>query len=144
VTAPAWIVLLVVDLAIAVGGLPYVHRLLSAIGVWRNVALSAALKGRATNAATQGGATDAVVLRVNRAIARAAVWYPRTVRCLPRSAAATWLLRWLGQPAVLVIGIRTMPFYAHAWVELEGRVVNDLAEVSALYPAIDRIEPRQR
>jgi hypothetical protein len=127
--ALAWVLLLVVDLAIAAGGFPCIHRIVRRVPVWHR---------RSTLD------TVAIVTRVNRGVARAAVWYPRPLHCLPRSAAAAWLLRWHGLPAVLVVGIRPMPFYAHAWVELEGRVVNDAEDVVVRYPAIDRVEPRRR
>ncbi|HGB5419106.1 TPA: lasso peptide biosynthesis B2 protein [Salmonella enterica subsp. enterica serovar Muenchen] len=30
-----------------------------------------------------------------------------------------------GVDARLVIGVRTQPFYSHAWVEIEGNIIND-------------------
>jgi hypothetical protein len=43
--------------------------------------------------------------------------------CLVRSLALFRYLRWLGIPATHVIGIRRVPFAAHAWVEVSGEGV---------------------
>jgi hypothetical protein len=77
--------------------------------------------------------------RVRKAIERACVWYPKTSLCLPRSAVATCLLRDAGIPAQLVVGVQKIPFKAHAWVEVAGRVVNDKPEVQSEYMVMDRL-----
>ena len=77
--------------------------------------------------------------RVKDAIECACVWYPRTSLCLPRSAVATCLLRDEGVPAQMVIGVQKIPFKAHAWVEVEGQVVNDKADVQREYMVMDRL-----
>ena len=51
--------------------------------------------------------------------------YWKPVRCLQRSLCTARLLRIHGVAAQLVIGYRAMPFLSHAWVESDGRVVND-------------------
>jgi len=43
--------------------------------------------------------------------------------CLARSLALFHYLRWRGIPATHVIGIRRVPFTAHAWVEVSGEGV---------------------
>jgi hypothetical protein len=53
------------------------------------------------------------------------VWYPKQVLCLQRSAATACLLKRYGFPARLIIGVQQIPFRAHSWVEVQGRVVND-------------------
>jgi hypothetical protein len=73
------------------------------------------------------------------ALDRAALWYPRTRLCLARSAVATCLLRWHGLPGQMIVGARLMPFHAHAWVELDGRVVADSPAVRTRYQVLDRI-----
>ncbi|WP_191091701.1 lasso peptide biosynthesis B2 protein [Affinibrenneria salicis] len=45
--------------------------------------------------------------------------------CLSYSFFLASKLNQHGVPAVLVIGVRTQPFYSHAWVELDGVVIND-------------------
>ena len=78
------------------------------------------------------------VKRICAAVDVACIWYWRQALCLQRSAAATCLLRRYGTNAQLVIGSRLMPFQAHAWVEVEGRVVNDRPHVKETYAVLDR------
>jgi Transglutaminase-like superfamily len=78
------------------------------------------------------------VERICRAVSIACIWYPKQVFCLQRSAAATKLLRRHGIPAEMVIGAKRLPLRAHAWVEVEGRVVNDKPEVQTDYLVMDR------
>jgi hypothetical protein len=69
----------------------------------------------------------------------ACVWYWTEVLCLQRSAATACLLRRYGVDAQLVVGAKMMPFKAHAWVEVDGRVVNDKAYVTDSYGVLERI-----
>lgn len=71
-------------------------------------------------------------------IERAAMYYPRRALCLQRSLLLTWLLRRRGVPVQVVIGCRPIPFYAHAWVELAGLVVNDRQSVKDKYAELER------
>ena len=80
-------------------------------------------------------ATQADILR---AIDLAAVFYFKEVKCLQRSVVTARLLRRHGFAAEMVIGVQQVPFYAHAWVELEGTVVNDKPYVAQMYAAIER------
>lgn len=73
---------------------------------------------------------------VSRAVERACVWYPKRALCLQRSAVTTCLLRQRGINAHMVVGVRAMPFLAHAWVEVEGRVVNDFPRVKTFYQSL--------
>ena len=59
------------------------------------------------------------------AVSLAACFYYKPVRCLQRSVVATRLLKKSGIKSSLVIGYRPAPFLSHAWVEVDGRVVND-------------------
>ena len=68
----------------------------------------------------------------------AAVLYFRKVLCLQRSAATACLLKKHGFPAQLVIGVQQMPFAAHAWVELDGLVLNDKPYISDIYSVLAR------
>jgi hypothetical protein len=63
--------------------------------------------------------------QVCEAVFLAACFHWRPVRCLQRSIVATRLLRAYGINGRLVIGYRPSPFFSHAWVEVDGRVVND-------------------
>jgi Transglutaminase-like superfamily len=76
--------------------------------------------------------------RICSAVDLACVWYWKQVRCLERSAATTCLLRRYGIRAQLIIGAQNMPFKAHAWVEVDGQVVNDKPYTRDIYAVLDR------
>jgi len=63
--------------------------------------------------------------RICDAVSLAACLYCKPVLCLQRSVVAARLLRKYGVNGRLVIGYRPSPFFSHAWVEVDGRVVND-------------------
>jgi hypothetical protein len=119
-TVQAWLGLLVFDLAL-LAGFARVHE-------W--------LKRRRPRSRRAFGATaDDVVWAVDEAC----VWYVKRVACLQRSVIATWLLRRYGMPAELVIGYRPLPFESHAWVELDGQVVNDRPQYQKFFTVLDRL-----
>jgi len=64
---------------------------------------------------------------LERAICDAALFatclYWKPVLCLQRAVCTVRLLRRHGIVARLVIGYRPSPFFSHAWVEVDGRVV---------------------
>lgn len=76
--------------------------------------------------------------RICSATDMACIWYWKEALCLQRSAATTFLLRRYGVPAQLVIGAQQLPFKAHAWVEVDGRVVNDKPYMHEMYFVLDR------
>jgi hypothetical protein len=51
--------------------------------------------------------------------------YPVRPLCLQRSAVLVKMLRENGVAAQMVIGAQKLPFKAHAWVEVDGVIVND-------------------
>jgi len=57
------------------------------------------------------------------AILLATCFYWKPVLCLQRAVCTVRLLRRHGIVARLVIGYRPSPFFSHAWVEVDGRVV---------------------
>jgi transglutaminase superfamily protein len=57
------------------------------------------------------------------AVLLATCFYWKPVLCLQRAVCTTRLLRRHGIVARLVIGYRPSPFFSHAWVEVDGRVV---------------------
>ena len=87
--------------------------------------------------ATRTMAPDAVE-RICQAMDMACIWYWKEALCLQRSAATACLLKGYGVPAQLVIGAQQMPFKAHAWVEVGGRVVNDKPYTPEMYAVLDR------
>jgi Transglutaminase-like superfamily len=82
-------------------------------------------------------AADAVE-RICSAVDMACIWYWKEALCLQRSAATACLLKKYGVQAQMVIGAQQMPFKAHAWVELDGRVVNDKPYTPEMYGVLDR------
>jgi hypothetical protein len=78
------------------------------------------------------------VERICSAVDMACICYWREVLCLQRSAATACLLKRSGVPAELVIGAQQMPFKAHAWVEVDGCVVNDKSYTPEMYAVLDR------
>lgn len=57
------------------------------------------------------------------AVLLATCFYWKPVLCLQRAVCTVRLLRRHGFHAKLVIGYRPSPFFSHAWVEVDGRVV---------------------
>ena len=76
--------------------------------------------------------------RICSAVDLACIWYWKEALCLQRSAATVCLLKQEGVPAQLVIGVQQLPFRAHAWVEVEGRTVNDKPYMREMYSVLDR------
>lgn len=73
-----------------------------------------------------------------RATDFACVFYFKRVKCLQRSAATAVLLRRHGWNAEIVIGAQLLPFQSHAWVEIEGCVVNDKPYLREIFPELAR------
>jgi Transglutaminase-like superfamily len=75
--------------------------------------------------------------RLCRAVDFACVFYFKQVRCLQRAAATTILLRRYGRAVEMVTGARVLPLESHAWVEFQGKVVNDKPYMRELYQVLD-------
>jgi hypothetical protein len=93
-----------------------IHLLLKISGIQQQI-------GRQRFAArpASGGCETAI----SHAMVLATCLYWKPVPCLQRSVCLLRLLRGNGVAARLVIGYRPVPFLSHAWVEVDGRVVND-------------------
>jgi hypothetical protein len=76
--------------------------------------------------------------RICSAVDMACIWYWKQALCLQRSAATACLLKQYGVAAQMVVGAQLKPFKAHAWVEVNGRVVNDKSYVPDIYTVLDR------
>jgi Transglutaminase-like superfamily len=116
--ARAWIGLALFDLARSVGFVA-IHRRVRACPVSRDVVAS----------------QESVVWAVDEAC----VWYVKRAYCLQRSAVAVWLLRRSGFDARLIIGYRPIPFESHAWVEIEGRIVNDRPQYRKYFHVLEQL-----
>ena len=77
--------------------------------------------------------------RVCAMVNRAQVYYPRKAMCLQHSAVVTCLLRRRGVAAQMVLAAQEFPPKAHAWVDVEGTVVNDSQQVKTRYRELRRI-----
>jgi hypothetical protein len=72
------------------------------------------------------------------AVNRACTWHPKRALCLQRAAVLVCLLRSLGVPAEMMIGVHKMPFYGHAWAEVDGIVVNDHENAQKFFQTLSR------
>lgn len=79
-----------------------------------------------------------VIDRVSMAVNYACVWYPKQALCLQRSFVTTYLLRKQGVAAQMILGAQKLPFKAHAWVEVDGRAINERSNVQAIYAVWDK------
>jgi len=70
---------------------------------------------------------------------RASIVYFKKTSCLPWAATLVYLLFKRSLTCDLVIGVQTIPFYAHAWVELYGEVLNDNPEIQERLAPIFRL-----
>jgi hypothetical protein len=116
----AYLGLVTIDIALRLFGFARVYRLLR----WRPSGGKPSDLGRARGLA--------------HAVDRAAAMYFKRAWCLERSLVTVLLLRLCGLPARLVLGAKRMPFGAHAWVELDGVVINDDPRHCTGYSVLER------
>jgi Transglutaminase-like superfamily len=74
---------------------------------------------RATDSST------AATQLLSHALDLACAFYPKRALCLQRSAVLVKMLRRRGSAAHMIIGAQKLPFKAHAWVEVDGEIIND-------------------
>jgi Transglutaminase-like superfamily len=63
-----------------------------------------------------------------RRVALAGAFYPGRARCLEQSLLLHWLLRRAGVKSALRLGVNSFGRGAHAWVEWNGRPLNERGE----------------
>ena len=85
---------------------------------------------------TGGSEWEAAICEGLRSVAPL-YWKP--IRCLQRSIVTARLMRDRGIPAEIVIGYQPAPFFSHAWVEVAGRVVNDLPIYKTRLQVLERL-----
>jgi Transglutaminase-like superfamily len=119
-TAHAYWELLRYDLLLAIGGFRFVSGRM----------------GRPMRVDSPGRAD---IRRMCEAIGWAAAFYWKPVLCLQNSIVTARLLRRRGIAAEVVIGCRPEPFFSHAWVEVDDRVVNDSPVYRQQLPALARL-----
>jgi hypothetical protein len=81
---------------------------------------------------------ESSVQELCQAIDLACVFYFKRVLCLQRSAATTLLLSRYSHHAEMVIGAQILPFKSHAWVEVNGAIVNDKPYMLDIYQVLER------
>jgi hypothetical protein len=86
---------------------------------------------------SKSGGLD-IIDRVSMAVNYGCIWYPKQALCLQRSFVTTYLLRKRGVAAQMVLGAQKLPFKAHAWVEVDGRAINERSNAQATYAVWDR------
>lgn len=116
----SWFTLLFVDSMLRLCGFKTLHRLLHhrEVGRMKKWGLS----------------TEAL----SQAMDLACVFYFRQASPLERSAAAALLLRRHGWQADLILGVQVFPYESFAWVEVEGRIVNDQPNLLEIYQVLER------
>lgn len=72
--------------------------------------------------------TDEVMQATLNNIITATAFYPGRSHCLEQAVAAFVLLRRRGVPAHIRLGVQPYPFYAHAWIELNGAPLTESSE----------------
>lgn len=81
------------------------------------------------------------VRTTERAVAMAGALYPGRALCLEQSLVLYYLLRRRGVAVTYCQGVIPRPFEAHAWVEYQGEVINDITEHAQLYGRLPRQLP---
>ncbi len=83
-----------------------------------------------------GAACPVALLQASVTLEAARLAVPTPRRCLPASLVTSLFLRRRGIASEIVFGVRTHPFAAHCWVEVDGVVVGDVLERVAAYTPI--------
>jgi hypothetical protein len=87
---------------------------------------------------TRSEPTEAILASACSAVNNACTWHPKRALCLQRASVLVCLLRSLGFPAEMIIGVHKMPFYGHAWAEVGGKVVNDHPNAQNFFHVLSR------
>src|SRR5262245_25067820 len=125
----ALILLPIVSLALRLVGLRRCQRMFSCFLLYEPVP-----------AAEQADATLAQALHISRLVGLAIRHGGGGANCLQRSLTLWWLLRRKSIRSELHIGTRKDAGFlnAHAWIEIEGVVLNDNSDVRRRYEPFDR------
>ena len=91
-------------------------------------------------ARVRAGSGSGDVAACAHAVATAAAFYPRRALCLEQSLALYILLRRRSIAAERRLGVQPRPFYAHAWVEVDGAPVNETLDLAQTFIAFSPVE----
>jgi hypothetical protein len=106
---------------------------------WPIKTIVAKLETRALNDATRQGRAPITLRDLAAAFRKTDMLFPPFEQCLPRSLAFFLLCNAFGLRPSLVIGVRSRPFAAHAWVEDDRSVIMDDLDAAANFTPILRI-----
>lgn len=98
-----------------------------------------ALLRRTTPRVAKPENASALIEETAHRVSLAAAFYPRRALCLEQSLTLFTLLRRRGIAAEFRLGVQPRPFYAHAWVEANGRAISeaeDLPLTFATFPGL--------
>lgn len=119
---------------------PLAHACSLSSAVWRAARLGPGAPIRDLVAALPpppGSAPDPMrVASIASGFRRLLPWVPCQGACLYRAFVLLTMLRRAGQDATWVFGVRTWPFGAHCWLQLEDAVLDDDPERVARYTPI--------
>lgn len=124
--AVAWAVLASVTLALRTLGFHRIERV-----------------ARLLNRRAKRGATVREVTGLLNAIDQTSPWLPARVACLERSLAVALWCGLRRRSVCWRLGVRTPPFTAHAWVEIDGHPVGELVPVQSSLPILTIDSHRQ-
>jgi hypothetical protein len=79
------------------------------------------------------------VQRIAAVVDNMCALFVRPSTCLHRSVVLARLLRRAGSRADVVLGLKGEPFQGHAWVEIDGVIINDDAERVREYTVLERL-----
>lgn len=79
------------------------------------------------------------VAEIAEAVVRTRRWYPMRIECLIGSAALALVCLQHGHEVSMVLGAQKFPLYMHAWIEVQGVVLNDVSEVNTRLAVLTRI-----
>lgn len=131
-TAPR-LMRLMVKRVLYAGALLSVHLSVRALGLTRTRKLCArvCLMRQVSRICERPSLSRAQVARSIAAdLSAAAVYCPGRMTCLEQSLVLFVLLRRRQMAARFILGVRSLPFNAHAWVEVEGTPVNETPELA--------------
>jgi hypothetical protein len=86
------------------------------------------MRRRVENVPVRTDVDPTVVKAAEWWVAMAAAFYPGRAQCLERSLVLYYVLRRQGVPVKYCHGVQPSPLTAHAWIEYQGDVINDVPE----------------
>ena len=101
---------------------------LRVLGFARTLRWARRLAGEQTS-----GADEQLIKATLHNIVVATAFYPGRSKCLEQAIAVFVLLRRRQVPVQIRLGVQPYPFYAHAWVELQGAPLTESPEIVAQF-----------